>query len=58
MREGGVVLVRDVLICGPDGNSVRRTETIKVAIEWPEGFAPRQPDGYYEPGDWRIVGVR
>jgi len=58
MTEKQVVLVRDVLICAPDGSSVKRTETIKVDVEWPEGFKAREPDGYYEPSDWRMVGVR
>ena len=58
MREEGVVLVRDCIHVAPDGNSVHRTETMKVTIEWPEGFSPRKPDSYYEPSDWKIAGVR
>jgi hypothetical protein len=50
-----VILARDTLIAEPDGNSVKREETVTAVIEWPEGFKPRPRDGYFEAGNWRII---
>ncbi len=49
------LLIRDVVSISPDGTSVRRTESVPVAIKFPEEFRPRGADGYFEPGDWRVV---
>jgi hypothetical protein len=26
-----------------------------VDIVFPDDFAPRGPDGYFDPGDWRVI---
>jgi hypothetical protein len=49
------LLVRDVVSTAPDGASVRRTESVPVSIDFPSDFAPRAADGYFDPGDWRVV---
>jgi hypothetical protein len=52
-----VILIRDVVSTAPDGASVRRTESVAAHLELPQDFEPRPADGYFDPGDWRVVFV-
>lgn len=53
-RAGKRILVRDVLRYGPDGNAVRKTETIQVQLQCDSDLdAP--PGGYDIASEWRLM---
>ena len=56
-RRVKLQLIREVMDTSPDGNSVKSTQAMDILAHWP-AQDPRKADGYFSPGDWRIVAIK